>query len=303
MDNYIITISRRFASRGHEIAAQMSRTLGIPVYDRSAVEARVQSLQDMTEDSQIREKQVESETGRPKEKTRSENGGKSLLMGLFRREMREEIRDEAQIEFERQSLVIRSLVQEGPCIILGRCADQIFEDYPRALHIFIYASDEKRIQNTMDRLHTGEDEARALVKNEDRAREAYRRRFSSHPDDEVVGRHILIDSGKLGVELSSRILCEAAKHLFCEKDAGAETGEDDEAKAGANAGAEAGEDDEAKAGANTGAGAGEDDEAKAGANTGAGAKEDDKAPARENTDARVSGDAGAQAGGNANENG
>ncbi len=245
----------------------MSRTLGIPVYDRSAVEARVQSLQDMTEDPQIWEKQPESETGRPKEKTRPENGGKSLLMGLFRREVRDEIRDEAQIEFERQSLVIRSLVQEGPCIILGRCADQIFEDYPRARHIFIYASYEKRIQNSMDRLHTGEDEARALVKNEDRAREAYRRRFSSHPDDEVAGRHILIDSGKLGVELSSCILCEAAKNLFREEDDVAGAREDDETK------------------------------------TGAAAKENDKAPVTENAVARAREDADAADGGNANENG
>ena len=45
MENYIITISRRFASKGHEIAGLMSGMLQIPVYDRSAVEARVQSLQ------------------------------------------------------------------------------------------------------------------------------------------------------------------------------------------------------------------------------------------------------------------
>ncbi len=214
MDNYIITISRRFASQGHEIAARMSQILGIPVYDRSAVEARVQSLQNLSDDSQLWEKSPENENVGPKEKSRPDNSGRSLLMGLFRREIREEIRDEAQLEFERQSQVIRSLVQEGPCIILGRCADQIFEEYPRALHIFIYASDEKRIHNTMEMLHTGEDEARTLVHNEDRAREAYRRRFSSHPEDEVAGRHILIDSGKLGVEESAFILSEAAKHLF-----------------------------------------------------------------------------------------
>ena len=137
-------------------------------------------------------------------------------MGLFRREIREEIRDEAQLEFERQSEVIRSLAREEPCIILGRCADQIFEDYPRALHIFIYASDEERIRNTMQMLHTGEDEARALVQNEDRARDEYRKRFSSHPDDEVAGRHILIDSGKLGAGKSAEILVQAAKYLFLE---------------------------------------------------------------------------------------
>lgn len=216
MDHYIITISRRFASQGHEIAGEMSRMLGIPVYDRSSVEARVQSLQDEAGSEDSWERGEESAREKAKEKSRQDSGGKSLLMSLFRREMREEIKDEAQLEFERQSEVIRSLVSEGPCIILGRCADQIFEDYPRALHIFIYASEEKRIRNTMQMLHTGEEEARALMQNEDRAREAYRRRFSAHPDDEVAGRHILIDSGKLGVKESAEILVQVVKYLFLE---------------------------------------------------------------------------------------
>jgi cytidylate kinase len=137
-------------------------------------------------------------------------------MRLFHRDTHEELRDEAQLEFERQSEVIRSLVSEGSCIILGRCADQLFENHPRALHVFIYASDEERIRNTMELLHTGEEEARALVQNEDRAREAYRRRFSAHPEDEVAGRHILLDSGKLGARKSADILIQAAKYLFYE---------------------------------------------------------------------------------------
>ena len=165
MENYIITISRRFASRGHEIANLVSQDLGIPVYDRSAVEARVQSLQSEAASFDGADRNEEG----TKEKPRQDGGTRSLLMNLFRREMREEIRDEAQLEFERQSEVIRSLVREGPCIILGRCADQIFEEYPRALHIFIYASDQERIRNTMQMLHTGEAEARALIQNEDRA--------------------------------------------------------------------------------------------------------------------------------------
>ena len=209
MEKYIITISRRFASKSHEIAGIMSSTLDIPVYDRSAVEARVQSL--------LTEADLTQSEERASERLRTDSATKSLLMGLFRREMRDETCDEAQLEFERQSNVIRSLVREGSCIILGRCADRLFEDHPRALHVFIYASDEERIRNTMQLLHTGEEEARAIVQNEDRAREAYRRRFSSHPEDEVAGRHILIDSGKLGARKSADILIQAVKYLFYEE--------------------------------------------------------------------------------------
>ena len=65
-------------------------------------------------------------------------------------------------------------------------------------------------------LHTGEDEARALIQNEDRARNAYRRKFSAHPQNEVAGRHILIDSGKLGAAKSADLLVQAARYLFFE---------------------------------------------------------------------------------------
>lgn len=210
MENYIITISRRFASKGHEIAGLMGSELGIPVYDRSAVEARVQSLQ--TEYSL-------AEAGRERGREAAGAGSrkeKARYKRLFRRDAHDELRDEAQLEFERQSEVIRSLVAEGSCIILGRCADQLFENHPRALHVFIYASDEERIRNTMELLHTGEEEARSLVQNEDRTREAYRRRFSPHPEDEVAGRHILLDSGKLGARKCADILVQTVKYLFFE---------------------------------------------------------------------------------------
>ena len=211
MENYIITISRRFASKGHEIAGRMSDILGIPVYDRSAVEARVQSLETMERLPEDADQDAARERGR------ADSGGRGLFKGLLRREIRDELRDEAQLEFERQSEVIRSLADEGPCIILGRCADQIFEEHPRTLHIFIYARDEDRIRNTMDMLHIQEEEARVMLLNEDRARDAYRKRFLTHPSDEVTGRHILIDSGKLGVEKCADLLVQAAKYLFLEE--------------------------------------------------------------------------------------
>ena len=209
MENYVITISRRFGSNGHAVAGEVSRMLGIPVYDRSAVEAMAHLGGESADEEPARGR--ESETA----ETDRQEAGVGLLKGLFRREPKDDMPDEAQIEFEKQSEVIRLLAQEGPCIIIGRCADSIFRDHPRALHVFIYASEETRVKNSMKMLHTGEEEARALIRNEDRAREAYRKRFSGQGADEIEGRHLLIDSGKLGVEESAKILADAARYLFC----------------------------------------------------------------------------------------
>ena len=43
MEHYVITISRKFGCLGHEIAGRLGELLGVPVYDRSAVEAQVLS--------------------------------------------------------------------------------------------------------------------------------------------------------------------------------------------------------------------------------------------------------------------
>lgn len=209
MENYVITISRRFGSNGHAIAARVSELLGIPVYDRSAVEARVAMLQ--PEEETVSDDLDFQGTADPVQK---QDTGAGILKGLFRRENRDNPQDAAQAEFERQCGVIRALAQEGSCIIIGRCADEIFLNDPAALHVFIFASDEVRLKNSMEMLHTGEDEAKALIQNEDRAREQYRKRFTRNAGDELTGRHLLLDSGKLGVEGSAQILAQAARHLF-----------------------------------------------------------------------------------------
>ena len=209
MDRYVITISRRFASNGHAIAGRVSEILGIPVYDRSSVEARVAMLQPETEE--VSDDLDLQGTGESAVKS---DAGRGLLRGLFRREVREDIPDEAQMEFDRQCDAIRSLAAEGSCIIIGRCADEIFLKDPAALHVFIFATDEVRLKNSMEMLHTGEEEALALIQNEDRSREKYRKRFAGNAEDELAGRHLLLDSGKLGVQECAKIIAEAAGYLF-----------------------------------------------------------------------------------------
>ncbi len=211
MEKYVITISRRFASNGHAIAARAGQLLGIPVYDRSEVEARVSSLEGAL--TEARESAADENTADP---ARGTDAGRGRWMGLFHREGREEAEDPARTEFDRQCEVIRSLAEEGSCIIIGRCADEIFLDDPSALHVFIFASDEVRLKNGMELLHTGQEETKALIQNEDRAREEYRRRFARHADDELAIRHLLINSGRLGVEESAALIAHAAEHLFQE---------------------------------------------------------------------------------------
>jgi len=205
MENYVITISRMFGSRGHEIAALLGELLQIPVYDRSSVEAMVQAPR------AVQDPGTEGETSGRTEETGAPQG---FMARLFRREAKDPAADEAQALFNAQAEVIRKLAEEGPCIILGRCGDQIFHGKKRCLNVFLYSPDEVRVRNCMEMLHTDENYARTLIASEDRARREYRKRFSADFPDEVAGRQLLLDTSAFGVEQSARILESAARYLF-----------------------------------------------------------------------------------------
>lgn len=223
MDSYVITISRKFGSMGHAIALRMGDSLGIPVYDRSVLEAMEEgrkpfglktaavsaaaetSAEDPAGDIMQTEPSVpEQEREEPAESSQSG------LFSFFRKKSG----DAQQLLFERQAADLRLLAAKGPCIIIGRCGDWVFRDYPRVMSIFIYAEDEVRVKNCMELLHTDEESARELIERQDCAREEYRRRFCPELLRETDCRHILIDSGKFGVENSADVLAALAKSLF-----------------------------------------------------------------------------------------
>ena len=206
MENYVITVSRMFGSRGHEIAARLGELLQIPVYDRSSVEALV------PDPGSLQNAGTEGEHSGRAEETGA--APQSFMARLFRRDTRDHAAEEAQAMFNAQAEVIRGLAEEGSCIILGRCGDQIFHGKKRCLNVFLFAPDEVRIRNCMEMLHTDETYARTLIASEDRTRREYRKRFSADFPDEVTGRQLLLDSSVFGVEESARILASAARYLF-----------------------------------------------------------------------------------------
>lgn len=203
MEKYVITVSRRFGSMGHEIARQLSKRLGIPMYDRTDIEAAVRR-----ENLDVK---LEAEYMRSGSAVQ-ENGMRERLRR--KKETRQILPDEEQIRFQAQSAVVRQLADEQSCLILGRCADQILKDRPRCMNVFLYAPDEVRLENCMKLLHTDREAARSLIAREDQTRDAYRRRFVTDGQDVTEGRHILLDTSFLGVQESAALLEHAVHSLF-----------------------------------------------------------------------------------------
>lgn len=82
--------------------------------------------------------------------------------------------------FEAQSKIIRALAEQGPSVIVGRCADSVLRDLDNVVNIYIYASEPCRIRNTMRKKGMSEKMAVVFVRSVDKGRSAYHNFFSQH---------------------------------------------------------------------------------------------------------------------------
>ena len=73
---------------------------------------------------------------------------------------------------------IRHIALQGPCVIIGRCADYALEDFPSKLRLFISAPLEQRIETVMTRENLPKEKAKAMIVKTDKRRASYYEYYS-----------------------------------------------------------------------------------------------------------------------------
>ena len=124
----IITISREYGAGGHSIGKSVAKELGIEFYDRDIIKATVKESGLDIEEVEKAEEEI----------TRT---------GIFLRMIAPPAAYSDQQYYIRtiEQHVIVDLALKGPCVILGRCADDIMEKAGiPSLNVFLYASDVHR---------------------------------------------------------------------------------------------------------------------------------------------------------------
>lgn len=197
MEQYVITISRQFASLGRTIGKHMAKELGIGFYDR-----------DIVEETARRMHLPVPEISREEERGGSIFANRKYPLGMGLVSMKQEI-------FAVQSNIIRDLAKKESCIIIGRCADVLLKDFDRTFHIYIYAPYAFRLKNCVESLGMDEKTAKTMIREVDRARELYRLRYCSGVKEVFDHRDIMMDSSKFGAEKTADILCAVVKKALC----------------------------------------------------------------------------------------
>ena len=199
---YVITITRQFGSMGRPIARKMAEMLGIEYYDRDLVDQAAEKLNLPVSVINEVEEKANSLAKSPFFRMASPLGSGTTAT-----------QDKI---FEAQQNIIKFLAEKETCVIVGRCADFTLSEMENAIHIYIYASYEARLEHCIKDLGMEEDEARRMMAAVDKARESYHMNFTGYAPDDKCHKDILIDSSLLGVEGTAEYLVELVKKKFGE---------------------------------------------------------------------------------------
>ena len=186
--NTIVTIDRQFGSGGKEVGIRVAKELGIPFYDEDLIHEAAKK-------SGISEKLFESFDERPK----------SLLYSIAMDSYMFNLPCSLASESLEQQIylatfdTIRQLAEEGPCVIIGRCADYALANNPNLLSLFISAPMDVRIQRVAKRQNISPEKARQLILKTDKRRASYYEYYSSRKWGSVESYHYCLDSSYLGL--------------------------------------------------------------------------------------------------------
>ena len=206
MDHYIITVARETGSGGHDITEQLSKTLGIPYYDRDL-------LRFASDVSGINE----SLFGAADERV----GLRELLSAaeqVYTGEVLPPDSDDytsTRNLFNFQAKIIRELAQHESCIILGRCGNFLLADQPNVLRVFIHAPLEARYARVASYSQAWTPrEINRHIRLEDKRRAAYYRYYTGEEWRDAAGYDLSLDSERLGEDGCVARIRQAIE-LFC----------------------------------------------------------------------------------------
>lgn len=201
MNNTIITIGRQFGSGGREVGEKLSKKLNIPFYDKDL-------LKRAAKESGLCEEIFENFDEKP---------SSSFLYSL--------VMDPYSLGYSNNGFdlplnhkvflaafdTIKKIADEGSCIIVGRCADYVLQDYENCLNLFIHAPLEDRIKRISAKYDLPENKAKDMIYKKDKQRASYYNYYSNSKWADIKNYHLSINSSLLGVDGTVDMIVDLVK--------------------------------------------------------------------------------------------
>lgn len=189
--NTVITIGRQFGSAGREIGEKVAEYFGIKCFDKDLLTRAAQ-------ESGFCEEMIKNHDERP-----TNSFLYNLVMDTYSFGYNNSSFVDMPIShkvFLAQFDTIKKIADEGPCVIVGRCADYALADRSNVVDLFIYSDEASKIKRIMERYDLSEAKAKDMIVKKDKQRQSYYNYYSSKKWGRADSYDLCINSGVLGVE-------------------------------------------------------------------------------------------------------
>ncbi len=195
MSGSVITISRQYGSGGRFVGRKLAEKLGIPFYDNELISMAAK-------ESGFAESLFENA-----EKNTTYSLLYSLSMfgnstgGMYGLPLSDKV-------FLIQSDIIKKVASEGPCVIVGRCADYVLRERHDVVHFFFHSDMDSRIARAMKYYGLEEKKAKEAIEKTDKKRAAYYNYYTGERWGEIKNYHMAINTDAIGIDNCVDILAK-----------------------------------------------------------------------------------------------
>ncbi len=200
MSHTVITIAREYGSGGREVGVKVSERLRIPFYDKELLKL-------VAEKGDLNEDFLRANEERPPQFL-APSFGRTMLETFYQPSFSDTI-------FVEQSKIIKGIAQQGPCVIVGRCADYILKD--DAFKIYIYAGMDYKIQHkhlvAPEKENYSDEEMIKYIKNIEKQRAKYYEHYTGYKKGLASNYDLCIRTDLVGTGGAVELIVKAWEEL------------------------------------------------------------------------------------------
>ena len=197
VQNKVITIAREYGSGGHLLGEMLSKELGLKVYNKEFIHMAAQK-------SNIDEGFI----------TKNEQTIPSYwlkcIIGRDSGQTAEHILSKEDVLFIAESKIIQEVAEKEPCIIIGRCADFILKDNPKAIKVFCYSDPESAYERCTQSYGVPKDKAEAEIRRINRNRATHYEYYTGKKWNDPSHYDLMINTSHIDIEEA----CNLIKRIY-----------------------------------------------------------------------------------------
>ena len=204
-EQFVITINRELGSGGRTVGCLLAEKLSVPFYDKAVIKALEEKYNLTTEE-------IERLKGRKHswwadvERILKIDSGMGMNYYLPQNDDAPDLLTTDEM-FKTETLLLQDLAAEKSCVVAGRIGFHVFRDHPNHLSILIQSSMNNRVERVMCKQNMTEDEARKTIKQVDKMRENYVKKYSDTSRYDTRNYQLVISAdGKTEEEITDIIM-------------------------------------------------------------------------------------------------